>query len=178
MAAATRNRRPPLPRAGAPALQFRPLDGFYFAYQLARGVAEARVDEAFANGERIIDFQRSLHSMVELTLQRAVESSGFLIQATSISYWLSQFAVVGLALTWVYFKSHDRFYAFRNTLILGNLIGLVGYVLLPTAPPRMFASAGFTDTLAAHSTVNHSSTFVAFSSNPTRRCRACTRSTR
>ena len=51
-------------------------------------------------------------------------------------------------------------------LIVGNLIGLVGYVLLPTAPPRMFPEAGFTDTLAAHSTVNHSSTFVAFASNP------------
>ena len=87
--------------------------------------------------------------MIELTLQRVVEGSGFLIQATSITYWLSQFAVVGLALTWVYLKRHERFYAFRNTLILGNLIGLVGYVLLPTAPPRMFAEAGFTDTLAA-----------------------------
>ena len=79
--------------------------GFYFVYQAARGLADRDgVATAFANGERIIDFQRSLHSMIELTLQRAVESSGFLIQATSISYWLSQFAVVGLALTWVYFS--------------------------------------------------------------------------
>ena len=30
----------------------------------------------------------------------------------------------------------------------------------------MFPEAGFTDTLAAHSTVNHSSTFVAFAANP------------
>src|SRR5688500_2058194 len=104
--------------------------------------------------------------MFERTLQLTVEGTGALIQATSITYWLSQFAVVGLALTWVYLKAHDRFYGFRNTLILGNLIGLVGYVLLPTAPPRMFPAAGFTDTLAAHSTLNHSSTFVAFSSNP------------
>ena len=66
---------------------------------------------AFANGEWIIDFQRSLHSMFELTLQRFVESSGFLVQATSVTYWLSQFAVVGIALLWVYFKAHDRFYA-------------------------------------------------------------------
>ena len=104
--------------------------------------------------------------MFELTLQRLVEGSGILIQATSITYWLSQFAVVGIALLYVYFKAHDRFAGFRNTLIVGNLIGLAGYVLLPTAPPRMFPEAGFTDTLAAHSTVNHSSTFVAFSSNP------------
>jgi membrane-associated phospholipid phosphatase len=163
-AAATRR----LPRGWAHlALQFGFWIGFYFAYQLARGVADRDgVASAFANGEAVIDFQRSLHSMIELTLQRAVESSAVLIQATSMTYWLSQFAVVGLALIWVYFRAHERFYKFRNVLIAGNLIGLLGYVLLPTAPPRMFPQAGFVDTLAAHSTVNHSSTFVAFASNP------------
>ena len=168
MAASTATVDRRLPRGAAHlALQFAFWIGFYFAYQLARGVADRDgVATAFANGEWIIDFQRSLHSMVELTLQNAVERSGFLIQATSITYWLSQFAVVGVALIWVYFKAHDHFYGFRNTLIVGNLIGLVGYVLVPTAPPRMFPGAGFTDTLAAHSTVNHSSTFVAFASNP------------
>ena len=141
--------------------------GFYAAYQVARGLADRNgAAAAFANGEWIIDFQRSLGSMFELTLQRAVEGSSLLISLTSLTYWLSQFAVVGLALLWVYFRAHDRFYGFRNTLIVGNLIGLVGYVVLPTAPPRMFPEAGFADTLAAHSSVNHSSTFVAFSSNP------------
>jgi membrane-associated phospholipid phosphatase len=157
-----------LPRGWAHlALQFAFWIGFYFVYQLARGIADRDgVATAFANGQSIIDVQRSLHSMIELTLQRLVEGSGFLIQATSISYWLSQFAVVGIALLYVYFQAHQRFFKFRNTLIFGNLIGLLGYILLPTAPPRMFPGAGFTDTLAAHSTVNHSSTFVAFASNP------------
>lgn len=157
-----------LPRGWAHlAFQFALWLGFYVAYQVARGLADdGGVEQAFANGQWIIDFQRSLGSMFELSLQRAVEGSGFLIQATSITYWLSQFAVVGLVLVWVYFKAHGRFYGLRNMLIVGNLIGLLGYVLLPTAPPRMFPQAGFTDTLAAHSTVNHSSTFVAFSSNP------------
>jgi membrane-associated phospholipid phosphatase len=168
MAASTATVARRLPRGWAHlALQFGFWIAFYFAYQLARGVADREgVGEAFANGAWIIDFQRSLGSMVELSFQHAVEQSGLLIQATSLTYWLSQFAVVGIALTWVYFNAHDRFYGFRNMLIVGNLIGLVGYVLLPTAPPRMFPEAGFTDTLAAHSTVNHSSTFVAFASNP------------
>jgi membrane-associated phospholipid phosphatase len=168
MAASTATVARRLPRGWAHlALQFGFWIAFYFAYQLARGVAEREgATEAFANGEWVIDFQRRLGSMVELTLQHAVEGSTVLIQATSITYWLSQFAVVGVALTWVYFNAHERFYGFRNMLIVGNLIGLVGYVLIPTAPPRMFPEAGFTDTLAAHSTVNHSSTFVAFSSNP------------
>ena len=168
MAATTATVARRLPRGWAHlALQFGFWIGFYFAYQLARGVADRDgVSAAFTHGQAIIDFQRSLHSMIELTLQQAVEGSALLIQATSITYWLSQFAVVGLALIWVYFKAHERFYRFRNALIIGNLIGLVGYILLPTAPPRMFPAAGFTDTLAAHSTVNHSSTFVAFASNP------------
>ncbi len=168
MAASTATVARRLPRGWAHlALQFGFWIAFYFAYQLARGVADREgAATAFANGEWVIDFQRRLGSMVELTLQRAVEGSTLLIQATSITYWLSQFAVVGVALIWVYFNAHERFYGFRNMLIVGNLIGLVGYVLIPTAPPRMFPEAGFTDTLAAHSTVNHSSTFVAFSSNP------------
>jgi membrane-associated phospholipid phosphatase len=157
-----------LPRGWAHlGLQFAFWIGFYLAYQAARGLADrGGVSVAFANGQTVIDLQRNLHAMVELSLQRLVEGSTLLVQATSLTYWLSQFAVVGIALLYVYFKAHDRFFGFRNTLIVGNLIGLVGYVLVPTAPPRMFPGAGFTDTLAEHSTVNHSSTFIAFSSNP------------
>jgi membrane-associated phospholipid phosphatase len=104
--------------------------------------------------------------MIELPLQHAVETSSFLIQATSYTYWLSQFAIVGIALLWIYFCAHDSFFRFRNTLILANLIGLVGYVAFPTAPPRMFPEAGFTDTLARHATVTHDSSVVQFASNP------------
>ena len=39
---------------------------------------------------------------------------------------------------------------FRNWILLANLIGLVGYVVVPTAPPRMFPTFGFPDTLAEH----------------------------
>ena len=149
------------------AFQFALWMGFYVAYQVARGLADdGGTQAALANGQWVIDFQRGLGSMFEVGLQNAVESSGLLIQAMSLTYWLSQFAVVGLALIWVYFKAHEHFYGFRNVLIVGNLIGLVGYVLVPTAPPRMFPDAGFTDTLAAHSSVNHSSTLVAFAANP------------
>jgi membrane-associated phospholipid phosphatase len=157
-----------LPRGWAHlGLQFAIWIGFYFAYQLARGLADhGGTAEAFANGQWIIDVQRDLHSMIELTLQKGVERSDLLIQATSWTYWLSQFAVVGGALLWVYFRAHERFLRFRDTLIVANLMGLVGYVLFPTAPPRMFPEAGFHDTLEAHAAVDHSSSVVSFASNP------------
>jgi membrane-associated phospholipid phosphatase len=156
-----------LPRGWAHlALQFAIWIGFYAAYQVARGAADHSVEQAFANGQRIIDLQRALGSMIELPLQRLVESSSLLIHATSYTYWLSQFAVVGIALLWVYFRAHERFVRFRNTLILANLIGLVGYVTLPTAPPRMFPQAGFNDTLADHAAVTHDSSLIHFAANP------------
>jgi membrane-associated phospholipid phosphatase len=156
-----------LPRGWAHlVLQFAIWIGFYAAYQVARGAADHSVTRAFANGEWIIDFQRSLGSMIELPLQQLVESSSLLIQATSYTYWLSQFAVVGFALLYVYFRAHERFIRFRNTLIVANLIGLVGYVAFPTAPPRMFPQAGFSDTLAQHAALTHNSGLVQFSANP------------
>ena len=157
-----------LPRGWAHlALQFAIWMGFYALYQVARGFADERGGpaEAFANGRDVIELQRNLHSMVELTLQSAVEGSRLLITATSYTYWLSQFAVVGIALLWVYFKDHPRFYAFRDTLIVANLIGLIGYVAYPLAPPRMFPEAGFSDTLAEHASVSHDSGVIQFASN-------------
>ena len=54
-----------LPRGRAHlAFQFALWIGFYFAYQAARGLADdGGVERAFANGQWIIDFQRSLGSV-------------------------------------------------------------------------------------------------------------------
>ena len=167
MTAALAAGRRVLPRGYAHlALQLAIWLGFYAAYQVARGWADRDVGAAFEHGRWIIDFQRGAGGLFEVSLQEFVEQSSLLIQATSYTYWLSQFTVVAIALLWVYVRSHDSFYAFRNTLIVANLIGLVGYVLVPTAPPRMFPEFGFEDTLAAYAAVDHSSGLVAFSSNP------------
>ena len=72
----------------------------------------------------------------------------------------------GLTLLWVYFRRHERFAGFRNWLIVANLVGLVGYILMPTAPPRMFPEWGFVDTLAQYSSINHDSGLIALASNP------------
>lgn len=156
-----------LPRGWAHfAFQFAVWIGFYVAYQAARGAADRSVGEAFWNGTLVIEAQNRLGLLVEPAVQHVVEGSSFLIAATSYTYWLSQFAVVGATLLWVYFRHHDRFAGFRNWLIAANLVGLVGYVVMPTAPPRMFPEWGFSDTLAQHASVNHSSGLITFAANP------------
>src|SRR4029078_8837965 len=124
------------------------------------------VAEAFWNGTLVIEAENRLHALIEPTVQSFVQSSGVLIFATSYTYWLSQFAVVGLTLLYVYFRHHDRFADFRNWLIGANVIGLIGYVLMPTAPPRMFPEWGFSDTLADYASVKHDSGPVRFPAEP------------
>jgi membrane-associated phospholipid phosphatase len=140
--------------------------GFLTAYQVARGVADRDPSRAFANGWRVIDVEQRLAGLGELTLQGWTQSSHLLETLVSWTYWNSEFTVVGLALLWVYFRRHDAFIRFRNTILLANVLGLFGYVFLPTAPPRLFTSMGFTDTLSQFGGLNHGSGLVELASNP------------
>jgi PAP2 superfamily protein len=141
--------------------------GFVFAYQVARGLADRNPAKAFANGWRVITFeQRTTHHLVELTAQRIADSSHWLLMAAAWTYWNSEFTVIGLTLLWVYLRRHGHFVWFRNTILLANVIGLIGYVFMPTAPPRMFGSFGFGDALDSVSGLNHGSALVSIASNP------------
>jgi membrane-associated phospholipid phosphatase len=138
--------------------------GFLLAYQVARGVADRDPTRAFQNGLGVISFEERVGDLYELTLQRLVNSSHFLSEAVSWTYWNSEFTVVGLALLWVYLRRNESFYRFRNWILLANVIGLIGYVLLPTAPPRMFSSFGFVD--MTFGAPNHGSGLVELAANP------------
>src|SRR5438132_14429281 len=140
--------------------------GFLAAYQVARGFADHNTTKAFQNGLRVIDFESRAHALFELTFQNVALSYHWLGDLTSFTYWNSEFTVVGLALLWVYFRRHDAFPRFRNTVLLANVLGLIGYVFLPTAPPRFFTSVGFTDTLADLGGLNQGSGLIEFAANP------------
>jgi len=140
--------------------------GFLGVYQVARGIADRNPPKAFDNGLHVIGIERHANALFELTLQRLVDGSQVLATAASWTYWNSEFTVVALALLWVYLRRHEAFIRFRNAILLANVIGLVGYVLLPTAPPRMFPDFGFDDTLSQFASLNHGSGLVNFFANP------------
>jgi membrane-associated phospholipid phosphatase len=140
--------------------------GFLLAYQVARGVADRDPTRAFENGLRVVSWEEQVASLFELSAQKLAASSGLLEQAVSWTYWNSEFTVVGLVLLWVYLRRHAHFLPFRNWILVANVIGLAGYVLLPTAPPRMFPTFGFADTLAEFGGLNHGSGLIQLASNP------------
>jgi hypothetical protein len=72
--------------------------GFVLAYQVVRGIADRSPAIAFKNGRDVIDIERRVTGLWELSFQSWTESYELLGRLTSWTYWLSQFAVVGLAL--------------------------------------------------------------------------------
>jgi membrane-associated phospholipid phosphatase len=167
MTAATAAERRVLPR-GWPdlLLQLAIWFGFLAAYQVVRGMADRDPGAAFDNGLKVIDIERRASGLWELSLQSYAHRSDLLTWSVSATYWLSQFTVMGLALLFVYLRRNDSFIRFRNAIMLANVLGLVGYVLIPTAPPRMFPELGFVDTLASFGGLNHGSGLVELASNP------------
>ncbi|MGI9659892.1 MAG: phosphatase PAP2 family protein [Gaiellaceae bacterium] len=140
--------------------------GFLLLYQVARGVADRGAEEAFANGRLLIDWERSITGLFEVDIQRVVIGAGDgLVQVLNWTYWNSQFTVIGLALLWVYFARNESFLRFRNLLLLANVLGLIGFMAMPTAPPRLFPGEGFVDTLATASGMNHGSGLIQLASN-------------
>ena len=134
--------------------------GFYFSYLAVRGFADRDPTKAFVNGLNVIDFeQRTLHHLFEQTAQRIVDSSHILLTAAAWTYWNSELTVLCLTLLFIYLRRHESFTRFRNTILLANVLGLLGYVLMPTAPPWMFPGI-FTDG------VNHSTGLVNSMANP------------
>ena len=140
--------------------------GFGLLYQIARGITDHDPLRSFLNGVLVIRIEGALHTLIEPDLQRVVtETGGLLLQAVNWTYWLSQFVVLGFALLWIYLRHNDVFLRARNWVFATNLLALVGYVLVPTAPPRMFPEDGFVDTLASSGAVNHGSGLVELASN-------------
>jgi membrane-associated phospholipid phosphatase len=167
MTAAINAGRRYLPRGYADfGLQFLIWFGFLLAYQIARGVADRDPARAFANGWKVIDLEQRLTGLGELTFQGWTQSSHVLEAAVSWTYWNSEFTVIGLALLWVYLRRNEAFLRFRNTILIANVLGLVGYVLLPTAPPRFFTSIGYIDTVEQFGGLNHGSGLVELAANP------------
>lgn len=134
--------------------------GFYLSYFGVRSLADRNPAHAFWNGWRVLTFeQRTTHHLFEQTAQRIADSSSWLLTAAAWTYWNSEFTVVGLALLWVYLRRHEYFARFRNTVLLANVLGLIGYVIWPTAPPWMFTTYFVNGT-------DHSGGLLAVLANP------------
>jgi hypothetical protein len=133
-------------------------------YEAVRGIADGARMTAMANGQHVIDFERSIHTFFEPNLQAIFLSHRWIIDFANFMYMNSHFVVTTAFLVWLYLFRNSSFYFVRNMFMVAMGLAVVGYALLPTAPPRMFDE--FTDTITQYAQVNHDSGLVRLFINP------------
>jgi hypothetical protein len=117
----------------------------------------------------VLSIERFLHVDAEHALNQFVATSqiaGAHVLAYACDYYYStlHFVVTIGVLVWLYLCHPLRYRPIRSVLLLTNLAGLVGFWLLPLAPPRMLP--GFVDTVVRfHTWGSLASPAVAKSSN-------------
>lgn len=135
-------------------------------YEIVRGIVEGRDQVAFANARAIVGIERALGLFFEPGLQAGILSKTWLIEAANWAYMNTHFFITTAFLIWLYLARNNSFYFVRNMFLVAMAMALVGYMLVPTAPPRMLASMGFIDTVAEVSSVSNDSTLARILINP------------
>jgi PAP2 superfamily len=134
-------------------------------YETVRGIAEGNANQAFANGRAVIDFEQSIGLFFEQDLQAALLPVQWVVDVANFAYMNSHFVVTTVFLVWLYLYRNNSFYFVRNMFMVAMGLALIGYTLVPTAPPRFFEELGFVDTLDQVS-LNHDSALVQMFVNP------------
>jgi hypothetical protein len=140
--------------------------GAELSYELVRGLADGARAEAFVNGANVISLERSLHTFFEPGFQALFIDHRWLVDFANFMYMNSHFVVTTAFLVWLYIFRNQHFYFVRNMFLVAMGLAVIGYALLPTAPPRLYPQDGFVDTITQYAQVNHDSGLVKVFINP------------
>jgi hypothetical protein len=126
----------------------------YAIYDGSRLLVNTSPAQAEAHGHDILSFERRLHLSPEHALNHLFARNAWLGIPGDFVYASLHYVITVTVLFWVWRHHRDHYRKARTWLGLTTLLGVVGFVVFPTAPPRMLGSSyGFTDILAEHSTV-------------------------
>jgi hypothetical protein len=135
-------------------------------YETVRGIAEGQRVAAFANANWVIDVEVATGTFFEPDLQGALVDTRWIVDVANFAYMNSHFVLTTGFLVWLYLYRNDSFYFVRNMFMVAMALALVGYTLVPTAPPRLVEGYGFVDTINQYAGVNHDSALVKLFVNP------------
>jgi hypothetical protein len=131
--------------------------GAYWLYRLVRGQVYDQSAAAFANARDIVDLQQALHVFVEPDIQQWAMRAGWVETIGSWMYLNTHFVVTTVTLAFIYLFRNEHFYWVRNMFMVAMGLALVGYVLFPTAPPRLMPGLGFVDSVSDFTSVSSDS---------------------
>ena len=121
---------------------------FDIAYELSRTFASGGKETALQHARDVVHAERVLGIYQELAVQRwALDAPGFVMEVAKFTYFQCQFTITFGFVLWVYVRRHYAYTLLRNALFATFMLALPGYVLYPTAPPRLLPAEHFIDPL-------------------------------
>jgi len=97
----------------------------------------------------LADAEVSLGLFFEPAAYTWTASHPWLLAAAGVGYIVLHVPVLLAALAWVYLARPAAFPRLRSAFLAAQALTVAGWLLVPTAPPRMLERLGFGDTLSA-----------------------------
>jgi uncharacterized membrane protein YfcA len=125
----------------------------YAAYSAGRLLARGDVTTAVDHGLGILHLEQRLNIDFETPLNNIFTTHKLIGIPADFAYASLHYVVTPAILVWMWKRRKAADYRLLRTwLLVSTLIGLVGFTLMPTCPPRLLeASHGFVDTMAQYS---------------------------
>ncbi|WEH42162.1 phosphatase PAP2 family protein [Streptomyces sp. AM 2-1-1] len=124
----------------------------YWVYSLVRNAVPEQRSAALRNADRVWSFESALGANFEHSVNHAVNSVTWLIVSMNYYYATLHFVVTIAVLVWLFRRHPGRYAATRLVLFATTGVALLGYYLVPLAPPRLMAGGHFVDTVLVHHT--------------------------
>lgn len=137
--------RPLLGRVRRGATELVLLVAVYVGYSLTRLVADGTMAPARERAGALLDLERWMGLDLESWLNGWFVGSHTVGLIGSYYYATAHYIVTAVVLVWLWRSGPAVYVPARRALMLATAIALVLYLLLPTAPPRMFGD--YTDVL-------------------------------
>lgn len=120
----------------------------WVGYSLSRLFADTAMGPALHRAHELLNIEDSIGIGWEVPLNEQFTDHDFLGLAGSYWYASLHYIVTGVVLLWLYRLGASRYVPARRALVLATMLGLVAYLLMPTAPPRFLN--GYVDVLSLH----------------------------
>ena len=135
-------------------------------YEISRTLAKGDLAVAFVHARDVVSVEKTVGIFTELDVQHWALARPWVLDVANITYFHAHFAVTTCFMFWLYLRRNHHYYFVRNIVFSAMALALIGYILFPTAPPRMLTDLGFIDTLEKTADVNFNTGAVSLLSNP------------
>jgi membrane-associated phospholipid phosphatase len=139
---------------------------FDLAYELSRAFAQGGEQTALEHAHDVVHAERVLGIYQEHAVQDwALDAPDFVMEVAKFTYFQCQFTITFGFVIWVYIWRHEAYALLRNCLFATFMLAVPGYIIYPTAPPRLLVSEHFIDPLET-AALNQQGTLVKLFGNP------------